>query len=117
VKWSKATKYCRDLRLGGYADWRLATIEELEGIYDSTANAPGLGAGKDGKEPSQWHVKGNLFLTGDQWSSTQRIDDRGRPSGLVWYFDFWNKVKKSEDGTFFGSSYGMRALCVRSSGK
>ena len=61
VNWRNATKYCRDLRLGGYADWRLRTIEELEGIYDKTANAPGLGAGKDGKEATTWPVKGNLW--------------------------------------------------------
>ena len=64
INWREATKYCRDLRLGGYADWRLATIEELEGVYDKMANAPGR-AGKDGKEASTWHVKGNLFLTGN----------------------------------------------------
>lgn len=119
VNWREATKYCRNLRLGGYADWRLATIEELEGIYDGTANAPGLGAGKDGKGATTWHVKGNLFLTGNQWSSTQRLHDNGRPSGLVWYFDFWNKFKESEDGTWSGrgAGYGKRALCVRSPGK
>ena len=43
VNWLTATKYCHDLRLAGYSDWRLATIDELEGIYDSTANAPGPG--------------------------------------------------------------------------
>jgi hypothetical protein len=34
VSWNKAIKYCRDLRLAGYSDWRLATIGELEGVYD-----------------------------------------------------------------------------------
>ena len=118
VNWRKATEYCRDLRLGGYSDWRLATIDELEGIYDSTANAPGLGAGKHGDQASTWHVKGNLFLTGSQWSSTQRVDDRGRPNGLVWYFDFLNRYRGSDDGSRFSgrfSDYNRRALCVRHS--
>jgi hypothetical protein len=61
VNWHKATKYCRDLRLAGYSDWRLATLGELEGIYDKNANAPG----RDGQGASTWHVKGNLFLTGN----------------------------------------------------
>lgn len=120
INWRKATKYCGELRLGGYADWRLATIEELEGIYDKTANAPGLGAGKDGKEATTWPVKGNLFLTGKPWSSTQRLNDNGRPSGLVWYFNFRNKVRISEDGSRFSgrfADYGKRVLCVRSAGK
>lgn len=87
VNWRKATNYCRELRLAAYSDWRLATIDELQGILDPSAKSPGL-AGKHGDEPFAFHVKGNLFLTGDQWSGTQRVDDRGRPNGLVWYFDF-----------------------------
>jgi Protein of unknown function (DUF1566) len=47
VSYKNALKYCRELRLAGYSDWRLARLGELEGIYDSSANAPGLaGPGK-----------------------------------------------------------------------
>jgi Protein of unknown function (DUF1566) len=114
-KWYKANRYCRNLRLGGYADWRLATIEELEGLYDSTAAAPGLGAGKDGKRSWQLHVKGNLLLSGRQWSSTQTIDHyTGGLSGFVWYYDFWNKFKDKHDASFLGDFH--YALCVRSTG-
>jgi hypothetical protein len=115
VSWKKAMKYCRDLRLAGYSDWRLATRAELGAIYDRNANAPGL-AGLD-KEPSTWHVKGNLFLTGDEWSSERRYDDRGRPDGYSWYFDF-NEGKSNDDPTGFPYPHSlMRALCVRGSGK
>jgi Protein of unknown function (DUF1566) len=119
VNWHKATKYCRDLRLAGYSDWRLATIAELQGIFDKSAEAPGL-AGKHGDQPFSFHVKGNLFLTGDQWSSSQRSDDRGHTSGLAWYFDFSNGLRNDDDaGRFTGrfANYGRRALCVRNSGK
>jgi hypothetical protein len=62
VSWKGAAKYCRDLRLAGYSDWRLATLAELGAIYDRNANAPGsAGPGKDGL--FTYHVKGNLFLT------------------------------------------------------
>ena len=118
LNWRKATEYCHDLRLAGHSDWRLATIDELERIYDESANASGL-AGKNGHGTS-WHVKGNLFLTGSQWSSTQRLDDRGHPNGLVWYFDFGNKYRGSDDGSRFSgrfSDYDRRALCVRHSGE
>ena len=37
VNWHQATSYCQKLRVGGYADWRLATIEELEEINGSGA--------------------------------------------------------------------------------
>ena len=81
VSWKGAVKYCRDLRLAGYTDWRLATLAELKTIYVPNANAPGL-AGKE--SPFTYHVKGNLFLTGDEWSSERDYDDRGHPSGYDW---------------------------------
>ena len=115
VSWKGAVKYCRDLRLAGYSDWRLATLAELEGIYDKNANAPGL-MGSSGKgTAATWHVKGNLFLTGNQWSSTQKIDDRGHPSGWAWRFDF--NEGQSFDGDEVTFHTNKRALCVRGSGK
>jgi len=116
VSWKGAVKYCRKLRLGGYSDWRLATLPELEGIYDKNANAPGLsGAGKEG--PFTWHVKGNLFLTGNEWSSERRYDDRGHPSGYDWYFDFNEGRSDNDPSGFPYSSSLMRALCVRQAEK
>jgi Protein of unknown function (DUF1566) len=115
VNWKNAVKYCRALRLAGYSDWRLATLGELEGIYDKNANAPGL-MGPSGKgTASTWHVKGNLFLTGNQWSSTQLGDDRGHPSGYAPRFDFnEGRVFNGDEITFYTNK---RALCVRGSGK
>jgi hypothetical protein len=110
-----ATKYCQGLRLGGYSDWRLPTIDELEDIYDGSANAPGLGAGKRADEPATWHVKGSLFLSGREWSSTERIGDGGFHTGLFWVLDFSVKYKGSSDGHF--DQYYHRALCVRRPGK
>ena len=112
VSWKHAVKYCRDLRLAGHSDWRLATIAELEGIYDKSANAPGL-MGPLGD--STWHVKGNLFLTGNQWSSTQILDDRGHPYGYASRFDFNEGRVFNGDELWFYT--GKRALCVRGSAK
>ena len=116
VRWKGAVKYCRDLRLAGHSDWRLATLAELGAIYDPNANVPGLaGSGQDNL--FTYHVKGNLFLTGDEWSSERINDDRGHPSGYARYFDF-NEGRSKEDPISFPYSYSlMRALCVRSSGK
>ena len=119
VNWHKAVKYCRDLRLAGYSDWRLPTLAELEGIYDKSANAPGL-AGHDTGRAFTWHVKGNLFLTGYPWSTTHRLDDRGRPNGLVWYLNFLDGMPHDDDGSNFSgrfADYSRRSLCVRGSGK
>jgi Protein of unknown function (DUF1566) len=110
VTWKKAMSYCRDLRLAGYSDWRLASMAELQPIYDRTANSPGL-AGRHDDEPTLWHVKGNLFLTGYEWSSNYRFDDRGHPSGYAYYFDI-NEGKPNDDEK--GYSTFKHALCVRS---
>jgi Protein of unknown function (DUF1566) len=115
VNWKNAVKYCRDLRLAGYSDWRLATLEELKGIYDENANAPGL-IGPSGKgTAATWHVKGNLFLTDNQWSSPQRLDDQGHPSGWASRFDFnEGRVFDGDEISFYTNK---RALCVRGPGK
>ena len=114
VSWKNAMKYCRDLRLAGYADWRLATIGELEGIYDRSSNAPGR-AGPGAGGTFSFHVKGDLFLTGNQWSSSQLLDDRGHPSGYASRFDF------NEGRVFNGDELSFRtnkrALCVRRAGE
>jgi len=118
VSWHKAMKYCRDLRLADFSDWRLATITELQGIYDSKAEAPG-------ENPrSPWHdaefmafpVKGNLFLTSDrEWSSSPELDVTGQPDrASYWYLDLqkgW--MTKGFEDPLEGDH--MHALCVRGS--
>jgi Protein of unknown function (DUF1566) len=109
VNWVQALKYCLDLRLGGYADWRLPTIRELEGIYDKSANALGL-AGKRNEKPQTFHVKGDLFLTGYSWSAGHFTDAGGRLTGWAVLFDFING-RRFEDEVGFRTF--KRALCVR----
>ena len=112
VGWTGAVKYCRNLRLAGYSNWRLATLAELGAIYDRNVNAPGsAGSGKDSS--FTYHVKGNLFLTGDEWSSEQGYDDRGHSSGYGWYFRFDEGRSDSDPIGWPYSSSLMRALCVR----
>jgi hypothetical protein len=114
VTWHGAMKYCHNLRLAGYSDWRLATLAELEGIYDKSATAPGRAGPPKKSRPFTWHVKGDLFLTGVQWSSSYRTDDRGHNNGYSFYFDFNDGRPDNDQG---GYGHGKRALCVRGSGK
>ena len=116
VSWKKAMKYCRNLQLAGYSDWRLATLGELVGMYDKSANAPGENPRSrwHEAEPMTFHVKGGLFLTGNQWSSKCRSDDRGHPSGYGWFFDF-NEGRADNDELGFDTN--KHALCMRGSEK
>jgi hypothetical protein len=100
-----AAKYCRDLRLAGYSDWRLATIDELQGIYEKTVNTPGK-AGYRRLQKYTWHIKGNIFLTGVTWSSNLRDD----APGYAWGFDFDNGIRWEENDSYYSD---RRALCVR----
>jgi hypothetical protein len=114
VSWKDAMKYCRDLRLAGYSDWRLASLGELEGIYDKTANAPGLAGPRKKLRDFTWHIKGNLFLTGNQWVN----DQSGHSvSSYHSYFDFNEGRSNSQPSGFPYSSSSMRALCVHGTAK
>jgi hypothetical protein len=113
VSWRGAVKYCRNLRLAGYSDWRLANMFELQPIFDKTVNAPGL-TRRHNDVQTMWHVKGNLFLTGYQWANNARND--GHSSGYEYYFDF-NEGRSNDQPAGWPYPYSfMRALCIRGSG-
>lgn len=107
VNWSEAMSYCRDLRLSGRSDWRLPSISELRGIHDSAARVPGTRAHESG--PFAWRVKGNLSLSGYEWSSDRRTDERGRPIAYAYFFNFL-EGRTENDQTGYALGF---ALCVR----
>lgn len=114
VSWQQAVDYCRNLQLAGHSDWRLPEIEELQGIYDSSINIPGH-FDEDGK-PLNWHVKGNLKLSGAwEWSNTPGEQNAYHPAGTAWIFYFFLDYGKRsslpiDDSPRWGRA---RALCVR----
>lgn len=65
VDWYKAKELCENSTLGGYNDWRLPTIGELEVLYDKRG------------------IIGN-FSNSRYWSSTEQFSDD------AWYLDFNN---------------------------
>jgi len=92
VNWNQAKDYCANLRLGSYTNWRLATIDELEGIYDQTQNVNGN------------HIKGGIKLSAWTWSSSA-----GPYSGEAWGFNFGDGKRYS----LMVASAALSALCVR----
>jgi hypothetical protein len=110
VTWNQASDYCTKLQVEGYNDWRIPTIEELAGIYDSSVSVPAV-FDNDGILGAR--VKGKLYITGWEWSSSQV-----KESGSARFFNFAQLVE-NEPSSFpvGGFSYSMRALCVRRSGE
>jgi hypothetical protein len=101
VNWNHAITYCTNLRLGGYSDWRLPTIDELQGIFD--IDIANQGHWPNGNTVT-WHVKGNLKLSGAHWSSNQK------DAKEAWCISFSHGQKYYIDSN---DSYSLRALCVR----
>jgi hypothetical protein len=97
VSMSQAADYCGKLRSGGYSDWRMPTIDELEAIYDS-------------KLSKQYKIKGSIQL-----SDSCILSSATNSSGEPWSFCFNYGGRTLASGTGCGSS--GRALCVHGPAK
>ena len=114
VDWTQANAYCSKLRVAGYKGWRLPTLEELQGIHDPSIDARKMvshGVTHD------VHVRGNLKLTGSEWSSSLG-DGAGTPWQWAWWFNFGDAGRGDDAAdkpghTFITFDFSMRALCVR----
>jgi hypothetical protein len=93
VSWSQAAYYCRTLTRGGFREWRLPSIDELQQLVGPSANSSGH------------RITGPIKLTGWQWSSTP-----GAEKGEAWALDFGDGARAS---VVAGDSGLNRALCVR----
>jgi hypothetical protein len=101
VTWQQAADYCKNLQLDGHSNWRLASIDELNNVYDS-------GNGSSSRQVTN-HVKGNLQVSGWEWSGSM-----GNASGEAWGVNFVNGMRSTD---LLGSSGFNRALCVRRPGE
>ena len=95
VSQAQAQYYCRSLTLGGFKDWTLPNIEQLQNLFGGAADDNGH------------HVIGPIKLTGWEWSSTA-----GNAAGEAWALDFGDGGRAS---VVTGDSGLNRALCVRHS--
>jgi len=115
VTWHKAASYCRNLRLAGYSDWRLASLDELASLVDKSApTSERVGNTEVFSVNLGRHVRGSLSLTGDPWSSNRPRNRFGHPYGDGWFFDFIQSKPSYDLQNFRNTKY---ALCVRRSGE
>jgi hypothetical protein len=114
VTWHTAMKYCRNMRLAGYTDWRQPTLDELASLIDKAPSSPErVGDTETFSINLGHHVKGDLLLTGDAWSSNREINRFGHPYGPGWFFDFATSKPSYDLQLFRNTKY---ALCVRVAG-
>lgn len=96
VTWQQAADYCKNLRLGGYSNWRLPELSELATMHDPEYSR------------SRKHVIGDIRITGvGYWSNTPGSDSERA-------MDFVFGVGLRHDNSR-NDSEGLRALCVRPS--
>jgi Protein of unknown function (DUF1566) len=109
VTWHAARKYCRNLRLAGYSDWRQPTLDELASLVDKVSSIPER-VGNTKLINIGPHVNGNLSLTGDAWSANREINRFGKPYGPGWFFNFTTSKPSYDLQLFRNTKY---SLCVR----
>jgi hypothetical protein len=47
IKWQDAKFYCENYHGGGYTDWRMPMLDELEGLYDASKSRPAACYGRN----------------------------------------------------------------------
>ncbi len=93
---NEASEYCSSLRSGGFSDWRLPTIEELEALYDS-------------KLPKQYKAKGPIEM------SVPCVLSGSSNSSGTWTFCFNSGSRNLGGGSGCGTT--GHVLCTRGPAK
>jgi serine/threonine protein kinase len=107
VNWNQAKSYCRQLRLGGYSDWRLPAIDELSALYDRNKSDTLVDAAGN---PHAYHIEGSIKL-GISTPPTQVWSGTPSDSRSAWSVRFADGLRLATDSD--NPNYYIGALCVR----
>ena len=99
IDWNNSSAYCEELTLDGFTDWGLATVVQLESLYDAEQSYIPAGG------TSPVHVRNPILLTSDSVWSSERSG-----TGSAWYFFFARGYRNSLQ--LLNPTNG-RVLCVR----
>jgi hypothetical protein len=92
IDWTNALNYAESLVLGGYQDWRLPNVKELQSINDATRINPSVDTNKfPGAKIARY------------WTSTSQVNQPAR----AWFMDFQFGIASQDAKT---SPYWVRAV-------
>jgi len=99
VDWAEARGYCQALKAGNFSDWRLATILELQSLYDPSETKYTKGF--------PYHIKGDIALgEPSSWTSV----DAGASSQIFVFI-------AGKPAAFPKKTLHVRVLCTRNLGR
>ena len=98
MSWNESRDYVNELSSGGYSDWRLPTISELQTIYEPSKSNKDIFGGRVKLDPI-FAERGPYSY----WSS----DTEGSCCARAMTFDYGYISKHHRD---FSGSYGVRAV-------
>jgi hypothetical protein len=106
VPWAEAEEFCDTLLAGGFDDWRLPILAELESLHDPAATRSIRGP-FDLADCCAWSATNLVALPPEQ--KGQLPDPAGRPEGYYWGFLFAGGISYYSNGNFPDGF----ALCTR----
>jgi hypothetical protein len=94
--WEDAISVCRNYSLGGYTDWRLPNVNELQSLVNYANYNPAVREG----------LFQSGYSSGIYWSSTTKVDE----SNNTWLVDFKDGIPVHRLKTALNPYY---VRCVR----